>query len=99
VTSNPAHALHNTRRESVCFESSDVMWFFCIAGILCSVTQVIAQIDRGTIEGLVKDPSGAVIPGAKVKIIQIATNSAYDLVTNGEGLWWTLIFRANKNWR
>jgi hypothetical protein len=63
------------------------VWFFCIAGVLCSVTPLIAQIDRGTIQGLVKDASGAVIPGAKVQIIQIATNSIYDLVTNGEGLY------------
>jgi hypothetical protein len=63
------------------------VWFFCIAAVLCSVTPLVAQIDRGTIEGLVKDPSGAVVPGAKVKIIQIATNIAYDLVTNGEGLY------------
>ena len=54
--------------------------FFCIAGVLCSATPLIAQIDRGTIEGLVKDPSGAVVPGAKVKIVQTATNSTYDLV-------------------
>jgi hypothetical protein len=63
------------------------VWFFCIAGVLFSVTPLIAQIDRGTIEGLVKDPSGAVIPGARVKIIQITTNSTYELVTNGEGLY------------
>ena len=63
------------------------VWFFCIAGILCSVTPLIAQIDRGTIEGLVRDPSGAVIPGAKIKIIQTATNSTYDFVTNDEGLY------------
>jgi hypothetical protein len=63
------------------------VWFFCIVGILYSVTPLIAQIDRGTIEGLVKDPSGAVIPGATVKIIQTATNSTYELVTNGEGLY------------
>jgi hypothetical protein len=63
------------------------VWYFCIAGILCWVTPSIAQIDRGTIEGSVKDPSGAVIPGAKVQIIRTATNSTYDLVTNGEGLY------------
>src|SRR4051794_14638178 len=45
-----------------------------------------AQIDRGTIQGLVKDPSGAVIPGARVQVIRIDTNSAIELVTNGEGL-------------
>ena len=63
------------------------VWFFCIMGILCSVTPLIAQIDRGSIQGLVKDPSGAVIVGASVKIVQTATNSTYDLVTNGEGVY------------
>jgi hypothetical protein len=62
------------------------VWFFCIAGIL-SVIPLMAQIDRGTIQGVVKDPSGAVIPGASVKIVQITTNSTYDLVTNAEGLY------------
>uniref|UniRef100_Q026L2 TonB-dependent transporter Oar-like beta-barrel domain-containing protein n=1 Tax=Solibacter usitatus (strain Ellin6076) TaxID=234267 RepID=Q026L2_SOLUE len=47
---------------------------------------VWAQIDRGTIQGLVKDPSGAVVPGAKVQVVRIDTNSAIELVTNGEGL-------------
>ncbi len=59
----------------------------CVAGVLWSAIPLFAQIDRGTIEGLVKDPSGAVIPGASVKIIQTATNSTYDLITNGEGLY------------
>jgi len=45
------------------------------------------QIDRGTIQGLVKDPSGAVVPGAKVQIIRIDTNSAIELTTNNEGLY------------
>jgi hypothetical protein len=43
------------------------------------------QIDRGTIQGLVKDQSGAVVPGAKIRIIQIATNSTLEMTTNGEG--------------
>src|SRR5436305_11758331 len=45
------------------------------------------QIDRGTIQGLVKDPSGAVIPAAKVHIIRIDTNSTLELSTNGDGLY------------
>lgn len=55
--------------------------------ILSSAIPSAAQIDRGTIEGLVKDPSNAVVPGASVKIVQTATNVAYDLVTNAEGLY------------
>jgi hypothetical protein len=46
-----------------------------------------AQIDRGTIQGSVKDSSGAVVPGAKVQVVQLETNSAIDLLTNEEGLY------------
>ncbi len=46
-----------------------------------------AQIDRGTIQGSVKDSSGAVVPGAKVQVVQLETNSAIDLSTNQEGLY------------
>ncbi len=46
-----------------------------------------AQIDRGTIQGLVTDQSGGVVPNAKVRIIQTETGSAIDLSTNGSGLY------------
>jgi hypothetical protein len=45
------------------------------------------QIDRGTIQGVVRDPSGLAIPDAKVEIVNIDTNSALDLETNMEGLY------------
>ena len=45
------------------------------------------QIDRGTIQGLVKDPSGAVVPGAKVHIVGIETGRVLDLTTNEAGLY------------
>ena len=53
----------------------------------CSVISSSAQIDRGTIQGVVRDQTGGVIPGAKVQIIRIDTNSAIDLATNEEGLY------------
>jgi hypothetical protein len=49
--------------------------------------QLFGQIDRGTIEGVVKDQSGAVVPGARVQIIQTETNSALELSTNGQGIY------------
>src|SRR5438270_12567559 len=55
--------------------------------LIVAALPVWGQIDRGTIQGLVKDPSGAVIPGAKVQIIRIDTNSTIELLTNGEGLY------------
>src|SRR5581483_7935393 len=45
------------------------------------------QIDRGTIQGVVKDPTGLAIPEAKVQVVNIDTNSALDLETNMEGLY------------
>src|ERR1051326_6866756 len=55
--------------------------------LITSVSPLSAQIDRGTIQGVVKDQSGAVIPGAKVQVIRIDTNSTLDLATNEEGLY------------
>src|SRR2546426_722251 len=59
-----------------------------IASLLVFTSVVVgAQIDRGTIQGVVKDQTGAVIPGAKIRIIRIDTNSTLDLATNEEGLY------------
>jgi len=70
-----------SRKDRACGKWSLVLILFLWA------SPVWGQIDRGTIQGLVKDTSGAVIPGAKVKVIQIDTNSTYDLTTNSEGLY------------
>lgn len=40
---------------------------------------------RGGIEGFVQDPSGAVIPGAKVELLNLAEKLTRDTVTNGTG--------------
>ena len=55
--------------------------------LFASVLSVSAQIDRGTIQGVVRDQTGAVIAGAKIQIIRIDTNSTLDLATNEEGLY------------
>ena len=50
-------------------------------------TTAWGQIDRGTIQGLVKDQTGLAVPDTKVQVIQIDTNSALELETNMEGLY------------
>ena len=55
--------------------------------LLLAATSGWGQLDRGTIDGLVTDPSGAVVPGAKVQVIRIDTNSVLDLQTNSDGLY------------
>src|SRR5690349_12543295 len=52
-----------------------------------TVATVSAQSGRGRIEGIVLDPTGARIPGAVVQVIQTETNSAFDLVTNDQGIY------------
>ena len=60
----------------------------CIAAcFLVTASAVYGQIDRGNIEGIVTDQSGAVVPDAKVQVINNQTNSALDLKSNGQGLY------------
>lgn len=60
----------------------------CASAILCSLALslvVLAQESRGTIIGRVADPSGAVMPGAKVDITSMTTNVTLTATTNDEG--------------
>ncbi len=54
--------------------------------LLASWTPSGAQTDRGTIEGLVVDGSGAVVVDAKVEILQVDTGTMVEVRTNGQGL-------------
>lgn len=49
------------------------------------IVSLYSQDFRGTIEGLVTDPSGAVIPGASIKIINIQTNETKEVKSNSQG--------------
>ena len=58
-----------------------------LAVLLCLVGgRAFAQIDRGTIQGLVTDGSGAVVPSPRVEMVHIETNGAVTISTNDEGL-------------
>ena len=50
-------------------------------------TTLTAQVDTGTLSGLVTDSSGAIIPGAQVKVTQEETNISATLPTNGAGFY------------
>jgi Carboxypeptidase regulatory-like domain len=66
-----------------------ILWATITGALLyvCGSTEALAQADRGTIQGLVTDASGAVVPNAKVQVIQTDTNSVTEVTTNGEGLY------------
>lgn len=44
------------------------------------------DISSGTITGQITDPSGAVVPGARVTILEAATNASQTRTTNGKGI-------------
>jgi len=56
--------------------------------ILCSIlTATAQQATTATLSGRVTDPSGAVISGAKITIIQKAIGARREAVTNSDGLY------------
>src|SRR5258708_23487160 len=46
-----------------------------------------AQTGQASLNGLVKDPSGAVIPGVAVSAVNQATNAPRSTVSNSEGIY------------
>ena len=52
---------------------------------LCLVPALLAQRDMGTILGVVADPTGAVVAGAKVIITEDATKLSVELTTDSSG--------------
>ena len=58
---------------------------FLLALFVVSSCLLFAQADRGTIEGLITDPTGSPVPGVKVRIIRTQTQDVIDLTTNESG--------------
>ena len=54
---------------------------------LCAGSVALAQAGRGSISGLVSDPSGAVVSGAQVTALSQATGVAQHTVTSDAGLY------------
>ncbi len=62
--------------------------FLCVwILILLAGTAAFAQAGRGGMNGLVTDPTGAIVPGAKVTALSHATGIAQHTVTSGAGLY------------
>jgi hypothetical protein len=49
-------------------------------------TAAFGQAERGTVTGTVTDPSGSVVPNAKISVVNDATNVVYGTVTSSSGL-------------
>src|SRR5882672_2794951 len=62
--------------------------------LLASTSAALAQVDTGTISGLVRDASGGGIPAVHVKITDESTGLATELTTNPTGLYVSPPLRA-----
>jgi hypothetical protein len=61
--------------------SRNLLLFVCLCGL------ALAQSDRSTITGLVYDPAGAAVPGARVEAVNQGTQLKYTANTNESGLY------------
>src|SRR5437868_4977668 len=52
-----------------------------------SLAATVAQVDTGTISGIVTDSTGAIMPGASVTVTQLGTNVRTTLSTNDSGFY------------
>src|SRR5580704_4997249 len=55
--------------------------------LLCAASVALAQAGRGSVSGLVTDPAGAVVAGAKVVLLNQATGVSQHTVTSSAGLY------------
>ena len=60
-------------------------FLIAFALILASAALAVAQIDTASIVGTVKDPSGAVVPGARVTVVNSNTGESLTATTSGSG--------------
>ncbi|HVB59429.1 MAG TPA: TonB-dependent receptor [Candidatus Acidoferrales bacterium] len=62
------------------------MVFFLVVNLLL-ITSLVAQSPNGSISGIVHDPSGAVIAGAEIIVVNDATGVQSSTTTNSEGIY------------
>lgn len=55
--------------------------------VFCAVSGLAQLAGRGTIQGTVTDPTGAVIPGAVISVTQTSTNTSTDQKSTGAGFY------------
>jgi len=56
-----------------------------LAALLAVAPLAFGQVDVSSISGIVKDPSGAAVPGASIDVISATTNSKYSVTTSDKG--------------
>lgn len=64
-----------------------VQWFLAILLMAGSGVSLAQSVNAGDIRGTVTDPTGAVIPGVTVTVLNVDTGVSKDFVTNDSGLY------------
>ncbi|HYM12330.1 MAG TPA: carboxypeptidase regulatory-like domain-containing protein [Bryobacterales bacterium] len=59
--------------------------FLLLFGVLAFTISTAAQTDLSTIRGAASDPTGAVVPGAKITVVDVDTNLSRETVTTSGG--------------
>jgi hypothetical protein len=60
-------------------------WLVLVALLFCGVSAAMAQLTTADIVGTVTDPTGAVIPNAKVTVVNLDTHEQRSAVSNSSG--------------
>src|SRR5271165_149974 len=67
------------------FSSFGYITLACLCFILVQGPCAFGQVDQGSITGVVSDPSGAVVPNAKVTLLNTDIGLTLETTTNGSG--------------
>ena len=59
---------------------------WCIV-VLVGLSVALWAAANGSLSGTLVDPSGAVVPGAKITLVNTALNSEYKAISNGRGFY------------
>ena len=71
-----------------CLKQSTRVLLVCLAVVsCCSLAMSQAQSNAADLQGTVRDPKGAVVPGATVTALYKATNATRDATTNDDGFY------------
>jgi hypothetical protein len=66
-------------------QPSRITRFFCIILLLFAQKYCLAQVDRASLNGTIRDSAGKVIPGARIVAIQTATGLQRETVSSPSG--------------
>ena len=66
--------------------------FLCLS----EVARLVAQVDTGTVSGVVRDSSGGVVPQAKIAIRNAGTGQVQNVIADSQGLYVSLPLYAGQ---